>query len=96
MQTQSVPLAEFNELSGRNYPSIIKRNVGPGFNNWVFGFIGRIENPFQTCRAIHCDWAYSNLWDLPFLDGLTHLSILHSRFHIQAIQDLTSRNFPSK
>lgn len=67
MQTQSVPLAEFNEIlkENSNQESNRKLELDRDSSYRDVDLIRQMYEDlsieyFQTCRAIHCDWAYSN------------------------------------
>ena len=67
MQTQSVPLAEFDEILKENSNHEVRRKLDLDRDS-SYRDVDQIRKMyddlsieyFQTCRAIHCDWAYSN------------------------------------
>lgn len=67
MQTQSVPLEDFNEILKENSNQEERRKLDLDTDSSYrdINLITQMYEDlsisyFQTCRAIHCDWAYSN------------------------------------
>ncbi|CAI4045339.1 tRNase Z SKDI_11G2870 [Saccharomyces kudriavzevii IFO 1802] len=67
MQTQAVPLEEFNEILQENSNHEVKRKLDlDGDSSYrdvdlITQMYEDLSIEFmQTCRAIHCDWAYSS------------------------------------